>query len=154
MRFLLRVFYWIIFPRALTNNSRVISNFLENSWKYSQVKVHHWWQICCWCQRHQLQIMGKILDCWHLKVNLKEKSYLYVDSTTQRCKKIVKMFLIEDFFCLPPASTNTGGVHLELWISPRIFEKIWNGPNGVLRSMGETDSWKKLEVKSLVALSL
>ncbi len=45
-------------------------------------------------------------------------------------------------------------VHDELWISPRIFEKIWNGPKGVLRSLGETDSWKKPEVEILVALSL
>ena len=31
-------------------------------------------------------------------------------------------------------------VNLELRISPRIFEKIRNGPNGVLRGLGETDS--------------
>jgi hypothetical protein len=65
-------------------------------------------------------------------------------------KKKVKMFLIEDFFDFPPASTNTGGVHLELWISPGIFKNIWNGPNGVVRSLGETDSWKKPEVKNLL----
>jgi hypothetical protein len=31
-------------------------------------------------------------------------------------------------------------VNLELRISPRIFEKIRNGPNGILRGLGETDS--------------
>jgi hypothetical protein len=31
--------------------------------------------------------MGTISDCWHLKVNLKEKMYLFVKSTTQRCQK-------------------------------------------------------------------
>jgi hypothetical protein len=62
---------------------------------------------------------------------------------------------------LPPVSTtlvklvvkfaagvvDTGGkfatgvvVNLELRISPRIFEKIRNGPNGILRGLGETDS--------------
>ncbi len=36
---------------------------------------------------------------------------------------------------------DTGGqVNLELRISPRIFEKIRNGPNGILRGWGETDS--------------
>jgi hypothetical protein len=35
--------------------------------------------------------------------------------------------MIEDFFHLPPVST-TQVVHLELRISPRIFEKIRNGP--------------------------
>jgi hypothetical protein len=37
---------------------------------------------------------------------------------------------------LPPVST-------ELRKSPRIFEKIRNGPNGILRGLGETDSWKQ-----------
>jgi hypothetical protein len=31
-------------------------------------------------------------------------------------------------------------VNLELLISPRIFEKIQNGPNGILMGLGETDS--------------
>jgi hypothetical protein len=63
-------------------------------------------------------------DCRHLKVNLKEKIYLYVNSTTQMCsKKIIKIFLIEDFCHLPLVST-TAVVHLELGISPRMFEKI------------------------------
>ncbi len=52
--------------------------------------------------------------------------------------------MIEDFFHL----------HLELRISPRIFEKIRNGHNGILRGSGETDSWKKPEVENLVTLSL
>ncbi len=38
-------------------------------------------------------------------------------------------------------------VLLELWISPRIFEKIKNGPNGILRGLRESDSWKILESK-------
>jgi hypothetical protein len=36
--------------------------------------------------------------------------------------------MIEDFFHLPPVPTTTV-VHLELQLSPRIFEKILNGPN-------------------------
>jgi hypothetical protein len=63
-------------------------------------------------------------------MNLKEKIYLYANSTTHRCpKEIMKMFLIEDFFHLPPVST-IPVVHLELRISPQIFEKfdlpLWN----------------------------
>jgi hypothetical protein len=45
-------------------------------------------------------------------------------------------------------------VHLDLRISPRIFEKIRNGPNGTLWGWGETDSLKKPEAKNLVTLSL
>jgi hypothetical protein len=54
---------------------------------------------------------------------------------------------------LPPVSL-TPVANLELRISPRIFEKIRNYPNGMLRGLGETDSWKKLEVENLVTLSL
>jgi hypothetical protein len=32
-----------------------------------------------------VEIMGTISDCLHLKVNLKAKIYLYVNSTTQKC---------------------------------------------------------------------
>jgi hypothetical protein len=45
-------------------------------------------------------------------------------------------------------------VHLDLRISPRIFGKIRNGPNGILWGWGETDSLKKPEAKKLVTLSL
>jgi hypothetical protein len=57
--------------------------------------------------------MGTISSCWHLKVNLKAKIY------------IIKIFLIEDFFHLPPVSL-TPVANLELRISPQIFEKIRN----------------------------
>jgi hypothetical protein len=36
----------------------------------------------------------------------------------------------------------------KLRISPRIFIKIWNGHNRILRGPGETDSWKNLKSKS------
>ncbi len=89
-------------------------------------------EICHWCQRHRWQTMGLISSCRYFKVNLKAKVYIYVNSTIQRCpNKIIKIFLIEDFFHLPPVST-TPVVNLQLRISPRIFEKIRNGPNGML----------------------
>jgi hypothetical protein len=73
-------------------------------------------------------------------VNLKAKIFIYVNSTIQRCpNKIIKIFLIEDFFHLPPVSA-TSVVNLELPISPRLLEKIRNGPNGTLWGRGETDS--------------
>jgi hypothetical protein len=43
---------------------------------------------------------------------------------------------------------------IELRISPRIFEKIRNGPNGIIRGLGETVSRKKPEAKNQVTLSL
>ncbi len=109
---------------------------------------------CHWSQRHRWQIMATISGCRHLKVNLKAKMYIYVNSTTKRCpNKIIKIFLLVCFFHLPPVSL-TPVANLELRISPRIFEKIQNGPNGIIRGSGETDSRKKPEAKNLVTLSL
>jgi hypothetical protein len=106
-----------------TRQSTVSKQSPDKQNKY-QTKDKGKQKICHRCQRHRWQIMGTILDCRHLKVNLKEKIYLYVNSSTQRCsKKIIKIFLIEDFFHLPPVST-TPVVHLELQISPRILEKF------------------------------
>jgi hypothetical protein len=54
---------------------------------------------------------------------LKEKNFLFVNSTIQHCpNKINQIFLIKDIFY--------------------IFanEKICNGPNGILRGFGEIDS--------------
>ncbi len=136
--FCFRFFSWIVFLHSPENNIRIIS----------QIKVHHWYQ------RHRWQIIGTVSDFLHLKGNIKEKKYLYVISTIERCpNKIIKTFLIEDFFHLPPVSM-TIVVQLELRKSPWIFARIWNGPNGILKGLGETDSWKKPEVQNLVALSL
>jgi hypothetical protein len=59
-----------------------------------------------------------------------EVSYIYPPTKT---------YMIEDFLHLPPVSL-TPVANLELGIPPRIFEKIRNDPNGILRGMGETDS--------------
>ncbi len=84
-------------------------------------KFCHQFPLCCW---HRWQIMGTISGCRHLKVNLQTKIYTYVSSTTQRWpNKIIKLFLIEDFFHLPPVSL-TLVANLELRISPRIFENF------------------------------
>jgi hypothetical protein len=69
--------------------------------------------------------LATISGCSHLKM------YIYVNSTTQRCpNKIIKIFLLESFFHLPPVSL-TPVANLGLRISPRIFEKIRNGLNGI-----------------------
>jgi hypothetical protein len=62
--------------------------------------------------------------------------------------------MIEDFLDLPPVSL-TPVANLELRISPRIFEKIRNGPHGILRAAwGKLIHEKKPEVENLVTLSL
>ncbi len=70
-------------------------------------------------------------------MNLKAKLYLYVNSTSQRYpNKIMKTFMIEDFFHLSPVSLE----HLELRISPQIFKKKSKRPFGILSGLREIDS--------------
>jgi hypothetical protein len=62
--------------------------------------------------------------------------------------------MIEDFFHLPPVSL-TPVVHLELRISPRIFEKNRNCTNGILRGCwGKLIHEKNQKCENLVTLSL
>ncbi len=70
------------------------------------------------------------------------------DRLRSRSQNFHETFLNEDYFLLPTVST-TPVVHLELRISPRIFELrvIPNGTNGIFRGLGETDSWKNLKSK-------
>jgi hypothetical protein len=108
--FLLLVFFaWISFPPSPEYPIRTVSNFLER--RYLQVKVHHryqWhrWQICPgyqwhwrqilppvplvlskWYERHRWQVIWTVSDSLHLKVNLKEQIYLYVNSTIPKVPK-------------------------------------------------------------------
>jgi hypothetical protein len=58
-------FHESVYPPAPEYPIRIVSNFCENSRRYSQVKVHHQyqrhrWQIFHWCQRHQWQILPPV----------------------------------------------------------------------------------------------
>jgi hypothetical protein len=113
--FLLLVFLWISFPPAPEYRVRTISNFFKNARLYSQVKVHqryqrHRQQILPQFYWYRWQTIGTISGCRYLKVNLKAKIYIYVNSTIQRCpNKIIKIFLIEDFFSFAAGVNDTGG---------------------------------------------
>jgi hypothetical protein len=86
-------------------------------------------------------------------MNLKKKIYLNANSTTQRCPKEIMDFFSFAAHGAPPVPL-TPVVRHELQLSLRIFEKNGNGPNGIIRGLGETDPCRKPEVKNLVALSL
>jgi hypothetical protein len=117
--FCFRFFSWITFPQAPENNIKVISKI-----------------------RGDIATGINDTGCTHLKVILKAKIYIYVNSSTQGVKQIIKNFLIEDFLHFSPVSRHLcGGVqYIELRISPQIFEHFFNGPNGKLRGLGENDS--------------
>jgi hypothetical protein len=56
-----------------------------------------------------------------------------------------------NFFLLPVPLIPV--VPLDLRISPRIFEQVWNGPEGILRGLSETDSWKNQEFGTVPLMS-
>ncbi len=70
-----------------------------------------------------------------------------INSTIQRCpNKIIKIFLLESFCHLPPVSL-TPVANLDRRISPRIFEKIRNSPNVIIRGLGKLIQEKKQKQK-------
>ncbi len=67
-------------------------------------------------------------------------------SSSQKMEKIIP----DIFFLLSPVSlTPLNNIHSRL--SPRIFNKNRNDPNGKLRGQGDTDLRKKPEVENLVS---
>ncbi len=138
------------YRRQAENFSTGTTGVVDTGGKFATCVNDSGSKFCSRCQRHRWRIIGtEISDFWHLKVKLKEKIYLYFNSTTQRCPhKIIKTFLIEVFFYLPLVSTKLM-VHLEPWISSQIVDT-----NVIFRDLGKTDSWKKPKVENLVALSL
>ncbi len=74
---------------------------------------------------------------YNVKVNLKAKIYLYVNSSTQRnLNKIIKFFWLKTF---ATGVTDTGGAPWAANISTNKI-KNWDGPNGILMRLGETSS--------------
>ncbi len=83
-------------------------------------------------------LIANKLNCWQLKMNLKQIFYLYAKSSTQRCpKEIMKIFLIEDFF--PFAKPWAANISAN-------FRKIRNGPNGIIR--GFWGNWFMTKTRS------
>jgi hypothetical protein len=68
-------FSWIRFPPTSEYPNRTVSNFFENSRRYSQLKVHH---RCCW---HRWQI-NKIFN---QQIKKKNFEHLWVVESTCRC---------------------------------------------------------------------
>jgi hypothetical protein len=63
-----------------------------------------------------------------------------------------KKFILKFFSFFAGGSDTADKIHSR--ISPRIFEKIRNGSNEILRGPGDTDLCKKLEVENVVSGSL
>ncbi len=137
-------------PISAANLPPVSTTPVANCHRYQR----HRRQIRHRCQWHRWQIMGTISGCRNLKVHLKAKINIYVNSTTQRCpNKIIKISQLDDFFPFAIGVVYTGGAPWAANISAN-FRKIRNVRNSILRCLGETDPWKKPEVENLVTLSI
>ncbi len=84
-----RFFSWINFPPAPEYPIRTVSNYFENSWRYSQLKVHHW---CCW-------------HWWQIKKIFYQKIFflhLWVVDSTYRLILFFKLTLsCQQFYSVP-----------------------------------------------------
>ncbi len=78
----------------------------------------------------------------HLKIKIKQKFYRCKVHPPKLLTKYLKKIMSQTFCLLSPVSL-TPLININSRISPRIFEKIWNGHNGILRGVGKTDLWKK-----------
>jgi hypothetical protein len=98
--------------------------------------------------------MELISGCRYLKLNLKAKNHIYINSTIQRFPtKLLQFFWLKIFFICHWCQRHHWST-LSCEYLCKFFEKIRNGPTGILWGWGETDSWKKPEAKNLVTLSL
>ncbi len=174
--FCFRFFSWISFPPAPEYSIKTVSNFFENARRYLQLKVchrcrQHGWQMeKIFNQKNfnnfvwsPLGSRGNIYINFCLQVYFQGSPawycshYLPPVSTTQG--KLVAKFatgvvdtggkfaigVVDTGGNLPPVSL-TPLVHLDLRISPRIFEKIRNDPNVIIRGLGKVireKTWSK-----------
>ncbi len=120
----------------------------------------HWWQICHQCRWYWWQFATGVVDTGGKFatgiVDTGGKFATGVNNTRgtggKICAGVVDTggkfaaIVVDTGGNLPPVSL-TPMVHLDLRISPRIFEKIRNDPNFISRGLGEGDSWKKPEAK-------
>ncbi len=143
--FRLLFFSWISLPQASEYTITAISNFFENSQRYSRLKVHHhrWQMEKIFKQKNFNNFVWAPLGSWVNK---------YINFCLQVHSKVSAAWYFSHY--LPPASltpvakfaagvVDTGGAHWLANIS-RNFKKIWNGHTVIFRGLGEDDSWKKI----------
>ncbi len=125
--------------------ANISANFQKNSiWSYFYYQeLGRWFMKKTWSKKSR--------DTVPLKWTWRQK-FIYM--LTLLPKGVQKKLL--KFFCLKVFSI-CHRCHWHRWQTlsrPRIFWKIRNGPFGIIRGLGETDSRKKPEAKNLVTLSL
>ncbi len=130
---------WIL----LSSSKRVRKTMIATIW---------WLLFDHQCQRHRWRTMGFISGCRYLKVNLKAKIYIYVNSTIQRRPNRIIQILKIFFICHRCRWHRWSALSCEYL--REFLEKFGTVLMGYSWAGGETDSWKKPEVKNLVTLSL
>ncbi len=152
-------FLWICYLQAPDNLLCAVSNLFKNSQRYSQLKIDPRWR---WHRRLILQGLNS-----RLTNNTDRLFTASVDAGVKLTTRggmmpglnlsiaSVNFYQIESKLNMKNLSklnvSITSVIDLDLWISFRIFAKLfWNFPVGLIRSL----LMKEPEVKNLVILSL
>jgi hypothetical protein len=112
-----------------------VLNFVENSRRYSWINVYHW------CQRHGDKLISGVNDTGE-----KFHGLSVVDDTIEQLSLVTTTPVINLLLVI---RTRMPWRFIHSRLSLRIFEKIRNDPNGILRGQGDTDLWQKPEVENL-----
>jgi hypothetical protein len=94
-------------------------------------------------QRHWWQIMGTISDSLHIKKNLSLCELQY----PKESKQSIWNFSDWKIFSICHRCQRQPWCILSCECLRKFSKKIRNGPIGILRGLGETDSWKNLKSK-------
>ncbi len=89
-----------------------------------------------WCNAKTINTVGSLFSLFYGIVFFSVGNLAPVSLTPEANLQLVSLTPVAN---LPPVSL-IPVVHLDLQISPRIFEKIRNGPIGIFWGHGETDS--------------
>ncbi len=91
---------------------------------------------------------------WILVQRQLRKTVHRVNDTANKLFAGVEKNLYLKIFLFIAGLVDTADKHSFANISTNFPQKIWNGPNGILRGPEKTDSWKKLKAENLVLDSL
>ncbi len=138
-------FSWIIFIQAPENNIRIIVNFFTNILKSRCTTgindtLVNLPPILMVSLIPVVIILGTISECLHLKMNLKKNVSILLTLLPKGVQnKIFKLFWLKIFYWRYTFSCE--------YLREFYLKKSKRPPFGILRGLGETDSWKNLKLK-------
>ncbi len=143
-------FHQSVYPPAPESPNWTVSNFFENLWRYSQIKVDHRcrWQTANNWDNIRLQTPESELEGKNIYIYI----YMFPLLPKGDQRKLLKFFWLKIFSICHWCRWHRWQT-LSCECLREFSKKNRNGLNGILWGWGETDSWKEPEAKNLVTLS-